>query len=596
MTLFSKKKERIVAAPPVIQVTPPSPDALARNESVDLKVDLPNVFAFDQDETKSKALPRKAVPSGEEGPAKRNRGRILLVETDDEICRLLSRLLQYEGYEVQKASCLAEAREQIKTAPADFLLARRTCVPMNLQTEIALRDLRGKTAIRIVDEFSDLMLGQVVDYESLAQSTLAITDLLLSLLEGARLGNRGHAHNVAKYCRLVGQRLGLRRRDLDALSLAASLHDLGPLETSHRISEVLTASNALVPPELESTLDLLANISFPYAINDLLAGTAESATPAEPSSDGAVAPQVPLGARVLRAVEAYDTLRRSGREEFQDEERVFEWMRRQPTGTFDTDVVETLIHIRKHERAISAMNIFWAGVLLVDPQPQDSQLLRLRLENDDYHVMMAGTVEEALQKLRSEPVTVVLTEYQLDQPAAGLELLRAVKDDPSLRHIPVIFHAPASTDLVKQALELGAEDWYPKPHNVEIIALKLQRVVNRVHTNPVGGGEGVQGNLREMGLIEMVQILGTGGRSVQIQLESGGRKAELALQKGQIIHAVLGDHRGEEAALEILTWTEGAFRIAPLRKIPPVTVTSSTDTLLLQSCVRQDQLNHPETP
>lgn len=592
MGLFSKKKTS-PAPPPLAVVTPPPDAAPAQHEMGDLKLDLPDIFTFDQNETKAKPLPRKTAPTAEPAPAQRRRGRILLVETDDEICRLLCRLFQYEGYEVQTASCLAEARDQIKESPANFLLARRAYVPVNLQTEIALRDLRGQTDVRIVDEFSDLMLGQVVDYESLAQSSLAVTDLLLSLLEGAHTGNRGHAHNAAKYCRLVGQRLGLPRRDLDALTLAASLHDLGPLETSHRISAVLTDNNALVPPDLQTTLDLLANIPFPYAINDLLAGTAERAVP---EAEGTVTSQVPLGARILRAVETYDTLRRSGQEEFQDEERVFDWMRRQPSGTFDTAALETLIHIRKHERAISAMNIFWAGVLLVDPQPQDAQLLRLRLENDDYHVVIATTVESALQKLRSEPITVVLTEYQLDRPAAGLELLRAMKDDPALRQIPVVFHAPAaSTDLIKQALELGAEDWYPKPHNVEIAALKLQRVINRVHAHPASDSDGVQGNLREMGIIEMVQILGAGGRNVHIRLEHAGRPAELVLQKGQIIHAADANRRGEEAALEILAWTEGSFRIAPLKKIPPVTVTASTDTLLLQSCLRQDQANPPET-
>lgn len=465
-------------------------------------------------------------------------------------------------------------------------------MPPNLETEIALRDLRTQTDVRIVDDFSELILGQVVDYESLAQTLLGVTDLLLSLLEGAHLGARGHAHNVAKYCRMVGQRLGLHRRELDALTLAATLHDLGPVETAHGLSAMRPASATLVPAELQSTLDLLANISFPYPINDLLAGSAETAAPAEAL---AAAPQPPLGARILRVVEAYDTLRRSSQPEFQDEDQVFAWLRRQPADVFDPAPLETLIHIRKHERAISAMNIFRAAVLLVDPHPADLQLLRLRLENDDGRVFVAPSVEEALQILRAETITVVLTEYQLNRPGDGFELLRAIKADPVLRHIPVVFHAPAQTDWVKQALELGAEDWYPKPHNVEITALKLQRIVSRTQAGPSAAATGVQGNLHDLGIIEMVQILATGSRSVHIQLEQNDRLAELTLQKGQIIHAAVGPLHGEEAALEILGWTTGTFRLAPLKKAPPPTITASTDTLLLQSCLRQDQANEPAT-
>ena len=549
---------------------------VAPRETTFLKVDLPDLFAYKNDETK---LPATAT--------QRQRGRVLLVESDDEIRRLLSRLLVHEGYGVQTATCLAEAREIIKEFSATSLLARRACVPLNSQTEQAVRDLQAKTDVRIVDEFTDLILGQVVDYESVAQSMLRLTSLLVSLIDAAHTGMRGHAHNVAKYCRLVGQRLGLKRRDLDGLTLAASLHELGALETQHQTSAVLTENNRPASSNFPSALELLADIAFPYAINDLLAGAAVTAATGSVAADLAQSRSGP-GANILRVVETYETLRRSAKAEFQEEAQVFDWMRRQPTGLFDSEVLETLIDIRKNERTISAMNIFLAAVLVVDPRPQDVQLLRLRLENDDYHVLTARTLEEALQKLHNEPITLILTEYQLDQPAGGLELLRIVKADPALRQIPVIFHAPANTDLVKRALEIGAEDWYPKPFNVEITAMKLQRVISRIHASPTGMRAGVQGNLREMGIIEMVQILSSGGRSVQIQLENIGRTAELVLQAGKIISANVDHRTGEDAALEILTWREGTFRIAPLKGSAAITVTATTDTLLLQSCARRD--------
>ena len=596
MGLFSKKNsDPRPPAPPSPQPAPPSPppkppsprpveEVLAPRETAFLKVDLPDIFAYNNDETKLPAL-----------VAQRQRGRVLLVESDDEIRRLLSRLLVHEGYAVQTATCLAEAREISKEFSATSLLARRACVPLNSQTEQAVRDLQAKTDVRIVDEFTDLILGQVVDYESVAQSMLRLTSLLVSLIEAAHTGMRGHAHNVAKYCRLVGQRLGLKRRDLDGLTLAATLHELGALETEHQTSAVLTENNRPASSNFPSALELLADIAFPYAINELLAGAAVTATTGSIAA-GLTQSRAAPGTDILRVVETYETLRRSAKAEFQEEAQVFDWMRRQPTGLFDSEVLETLIDIRKNERAISAMNIFLAAVLIVDPRPQDVQLLRLRLENDDYHVITARTLEEAIQKLHNEPITLILTEYQLDQPAGGVELLRIVKADPALRQIPVIFHAPANTDLVKRALEIGAEDWYPKPFNVEITAMKLQRVISRIHASPTGMRAGVQGNLREMGIIEMVQILSSGGRSVQIQLENNGRTAELVLQAGKIISANVDQRTGEDAALEILTWREGIFRIAPLKSTAAVTVTATTDTLLLQSCARRDPPSAPAAP
>jgi CheY-like chemotaxis protein len=565
MNFFSKKKPPAPPPPPV--AAPPEPEP--RTETI-LKLNLPDVFAFQEDATKAKTRLRAVPGAVDEVPAKSARGSIVLVESDDEIRRLLSRLLQYEGFALRTATCLAEARTLVEELPADYVLARRTCVPPNLQSEVALREIGKHADIRVVDEFTELMLGQVVDYESLAQSSIALTGLLLSLHEGANAHVRGHAHTVTKYCRLVGQRLGLGRRDLDALTLAASLHDLGPLETTQRLSEPTLPANSFTHPALRSTLDLLANIPFPYPIVEILAD--EPATPA---------------ARILRVVDAYETLRRTQPSQFADGATLFDWLRRQPAGTFDTDALETLIHIRKHERTISAMDLFLASILLVDPHPDDLQLLKLRLENDDFQVTTAPRVEEALRQLRTSRVSLVFTEYHLDRAGDGFDLLRAIKNDPDLRHIPVVFHATPNTDLIKQALELGAEDWFAKPHNVEIAAMKLARVVGRGQAAPTVT-EGVHGNLRDIGLIEMVQILATGGRSVELQLERENQRAELVLHRGQLMVAKCGPQTGDGAALEILAWQDGTFRLRPIKEAPPANITGSTDHLLGERC-RLDQ-------
>ena len=589
MRLFGKKTN-VADRPPILPAARPTAPGTAKtspvkNDSV-LKVDLPDMFAFQQDQTRAPGSGKKPA-AAPDGVSPQCRGTILLVETDDEVCRLISRLLQHEGYNVVKAVCLAEAREMVREVAVDYLLARRASVPLNLQTEIALRDLGAQTTVRIVDDFPELFLGQVVDYQAMSECYLGLVGLLLSLVEGANLGARGHAHNVAKYCRLVGQRLGMKRRDLDALTLAACVHDLGSLETNKQIGEIILNQREMMPPSLRPTLELLANVPFPYPVNELLAAATERQAPAA-GPDGAEPTDLPLGSRILRVVDTYDTIRRSDSRPG-DEEAVFDWLRQQPSGTFDTDVLETLIHLRKHERAINAMNIFWAAVLLVDPHPEEVQLLRLRLENDDCHVLVAKTIEEALHCLRHDNVTLVVTEYRLGGDTSGFDLLRTIKNDAAMRSIPVVLHAPAQTDLIRQALELGAEDWYPKPYNVEITAMKLSRILSRAQANPMEAGEGVHGNLRDMGLIEMVQIFSAGGRSVQILLENGPYVGELVMQNGQITSATAGDLIGGPAAVEILGWHDGYFRILPLKKAPPVTVLVSTDNLLLQSCLKQDQ-------
>jgi response regulator RpfG family c-di-GMP phosphodiesterase len=583
MKLFAKKAKEPAAPPPAALPVPPPVLAPAELEDPALKLNLPNVFEFDASETKVKTAGKRR--RAEEADDTLVRGTILLVESDEEILRLMSRFLSHEGYTLLKATCLAEARTLLASERADYVLARRQCVPLNTQTEHILRDLHAKTQVRIVDDFSELLLGQVIDYESIAQSALDLTGLLMSLLEGGNIGARGHAHNVAKYCRLVGQRLGLSRRDLDAVTLAGLLHDLGSLETLRQIGAPLYRRDDATATGNRVTAEMLANIAFPYEIADLhrLATQEDAAAPAR---------LVKL-AQILRVADAYDSLRRSRPTTQSADDELFEELRRQPAGTFDSQVLETFINLRKNEQVISAMNIFWAGILVVDPNPEEQQLLRLRLENDDLHVLAARSVEEALAVLRKENITLVLCEHQLEGRGDGFELLRTMRADPQLRQVAFVFHAHAETDRVKYALELGAEDWLAKPHNVEITAMKLQRIIARRSYTGDAGGEGVHGQLREMGLIEMVHILCAGNRSVQIVLENRKRTGEMTLQHGHIIAATVGELTGEAAVFELLAWNEGVFRILPLRQVPPVTIRTGTDNLLIQWCHLQDTRTDP---
>jgi response regulator RpfG family c-di-GMP phosphodiesterase len=558
-----------------------------------LKLELPDIFGFSDDPTKAKMPPRKiwlSTHSDHEASADQIRGVIVLVESDDEVCRLIARLLDYEGYTVLKTSCLAEARILLRETTANLLLARRSCIPKNLESELVLHELEAKTTIRVVDNYSELMLGQVVDYDSMSQSHVASLDLLVSLLESQNDNARGHAHNVAKYSRLIGQRMGLTRRQLDGLTMAAYLHDLAPLVTSRQIGQVIGADGQLQLPTYDQTADMLASIPFAHEVSKLLAVASTTTETGKEDNQGTTA-QPPLSARILRAADFYDSIRRQSGGEANDVDELFTWMRNQAADVFDPDVLDVFINIRKKEIAINSMNLFSATVLMVDPRPEELQPLQLRLEHDDCRVLTAKSPADAIDILRNEPVTVVISEYKFDNEN-GFILLQQMKNDPRLRHIPLVFHAGADTNRIKQALELGAEDWFAKPHNIEILAIKLQRIIERQTENPNRNSDGVQGNVRDLGVIELVQVLSSSNRSVVISIDRGQHKGELYMQNGKVVHAALAELTGDLAAVEILLWDDGRFHISPLKSAPMTTVTMSTDSLVLETCLQKDLRTH----
>lgn len=562
---------------------------MPQSEIGPLKVDLPDLFAYAADESKAKLPQRRKSKTriDEQDGLSVTRGSVLLVESDDEVARLVTRILNYEGYQVTRATCMAEAEPMLEQGRCDFLLARRLSVPSNAGTGEILKRVERQTIVRIVDNFTDLMLGQVIDYDSMSLTFQGVLDFLTSQLEGTDARNRGHAQSVARYCRLVGQRIGLPRRELDTLCVGALLHDIESLVMTHRISPVVREGGATRLPSYQRTLRLLAHTPFPYPLQEFFE-LASNPSPVSLHDRDAAHKNLTLAAHILRVADVYDTLRRETLIEMGDRDEVVEWMRKQPSGTFDANALEVFIHIRKNERMLSAMDLFRASILMVDADAEYMNQLELRLENEDYRVIKTTTVEAALQALQSENITLVLSELVFPGNDDGFRLLKAVKQDVSYRHIPVLFHAPEDSARMKQALELGAEDWIAKPHSIEILTIKLDRLISRLRSDPNSRIEGVRGSIEDMGIIEMVQILSAGSRSVQIQIEKNGGTAEMIMQKGRIVAATLGRLTGDEAAIEILLWESGSFCISPLRITPTTTVTMSTENLIMQSAFQKD--------
>jgi diguanylate cyclase (GGDEF)-like protein len=105
-----------------------------------------------------------------------------------------------------------------------------------------------------------------------------------------------------------------------------------------------------------------------------------------------------------------------------------------------------------------------AGLVLI---ADDSQLIRAivaqQLEALGLQVRQASDGEEALAACRAAQPDVVLLDVEMPR-LDGFGVLKALKDDPQLAAIPVVFlTARESTDDVVSALELGAHDYLRKP-------------------------------------------------------------------------------------------------------------------------------------
>lgn len=128
-----------------------------------------------------------------------------------------------------------------------------------------------------------------------------------------------------------------------------------------------------------------------------------------------------------------------------------------------------------------------AKILIVEDEPDLSELVSYNLRAAGHDVVEAATAAEALALVRSHGPELILLDLMLpDQP--GTEVCRQVKSDPLTASIPVIMLTARSDEIDRVVgFELGADDYVAKPFSVRELVLRIGAVLRRVQ--PGAGAE-----------------------------------------------------------------------------------------------------------
>jgi sigma-B regulation protein RsbU (phosphoserine phosphatase) len=120
-----------------------------------------------------------------------------------------------------------------------------------------------------------------------------------------------------------------------------------------------------------------------------------------------------------------------------------------------------------------------ARILVVDDQPENCDVLQRRLEKEGHSCLSVHDGETALARLAAEPFDLVLLDIMMPG-MDGREVLRRIKTDEKLRHIPVIMiSALDQLESVVQCIERGAEDYLPKPFNPVLLRARIGASLDR---------------------------------------------------------------------------------------------------------------------
>ena len=120
------------------------------------------------------------------------------------------------------------------------------------------------------------------------------------------------------------------------------------------------------------------------------------------------------------------------------------------------------------------------ALLVVDDNEDNRYTLTRRLTREGYtNLTTATNGREALDLLQAKPFDLVLLDMMMPG-MNGDEVLKAIKDNPDTRDIPVVMiSADTDTEKVAQCIEVGADDYLPKPFNPTILRARVSSALRR---------------------------------------------------------------------------------------------------------------------
>jgi len=127
-----------------------------------------------------------------------------------------------------------------------------------------------------------------------------------------------------------------------------------------------------------------------------------------------------------------------------------------------------------------------ARIALVEDEPDLAEVLRFNLAKAGFEVDVMPRGDLALEEIRRRPPQLILLDLMLPG-LDGLEVTRALKRDPATSRIPLVMLTAKAEEVDRiVGLELGADDYIPKPFSPREVVLRIRAVLRRQAGEPEG--------------------------------------------------------------------------------------------------------------
>jgi signal transduction histidine kinase len=122
-------------------------------------------------------------------------------------------------------------------------------------------------------------------------------------------------------------------------------------------------------------------------------------------------------------------------------------------------------------------------ILVIDDESWLREMIRLALEQQGFEVIEAMDSAEGVAQAREQLPDLILCDVNMDKAGAGYTTLAKLRENPATAAIPfILMTGLADAAGMRHGMDLGADDYLPKPFKVDELFATVQARLRKVET------------------------------------------------------------------------------------------------------------------
>ena len=400
--------------------------------------------------------------------------------------------------------------------------------------------------------------------------------------------NPDHPQHVMRVVRVLGERCTTPLATLQAVEVAALMHDLGKSGVGH----LSTFNVAQYPEHAAVARKVYANPLRLFEGSKLPVDVGAAIQHLYERFDGRGFPlgqrgrEIPLGARLLAVADAYADLTENPSNPYRrrlSAEEAAGVLGTLRDTVFDPAIVDALAQAVVGGPSRAQLSPTWHETLVVDSSPDDGHLLRVAALDAGFRLRVVHSVEAARIALAEARFDLLLVDAD-DGPWALLDDIQSGIAAPRIPFAALGRNLERST--VERLGTLNALDVAPKSLGPSALFERLKQALEALRSR---SGSVLRGRLQDVELPDVLQQVVQARKTGRLIVRAPRGTGEIHFSAGLIVDGFFGERSGEDAVIALVRLRDGDFVFDPAFRPGASRIHTTTEMLLLEAMRRIDE-------